>query len=88
MRLDVDQAIVRPVEIPPRDILPNNAQLERVEFALRRIQSTRSVFRDDSIWIDEVFDLGRHLQLGARSLGELPQPLQVAVFSIPCDQDY
>ena len=54
---NINKGVMCAVEVLPHQVLPDGAKLQLLKFRLRLMKWARFIFRDDLVWIEEVFYL-------------------------------
>ena len=65
-------------------IFSDDTKLVRFNLGFRLVEPATLVLLDNTIWINEKFDIFWQRIPRVGSLGEPPQPIKVARFTIPC----
>ena len=83
LRLDIVQAVVGNVKVLIIDELPHNSELQTLNLALCHMEATSAIFFDDGVRINEEPDIFRQEVGRPGRLGNLPDPLEISLGSVP-----
>ena len=87
LSLDFVQAVVGTVEVLILDELQRDSGIQNLKLALRHMEATSGIIFDDEVQINEEPDpLRQEVRIPGR-LGNIPDPLEIALGSVPSDKN-